>query len=351
MGRGVVAGDRRQPYIAAMGRDAARPKRDAGAFRQVLILVVPPVDELDLVGPAQVFSAANRLAGAPAYRVTVATSGEDLRVGGEGGLLSFLAEARLGEIEPPSDSILIVCGLASRRRRDPALSAWLRTAAARARRLGAVCVGAFLLAEAGLLDGRRATAHWRFGEELAKLHPDVRIESEPIWVRDGNIFTSAGASAGIDLALAWVEEDFGAALAAEIARELVLFLRRPAGQGQMSLSLAAQASQMNRMQELLVWIADHVGETLSADVLARKAGMSVRTLERAFVREAGRTPAQFVARARVEAARRQLETTSRSLDQVARSCGFGGADVMRRAFRRLSEPWPGRSRKAAGARP
>lgn len=328
-----------------MGVHGSKTRPAEAKTREILIVVVPPVDELDLVGPAQVFSAANRLSGAPAYRVTVATSGQDLRVDGEGGLLSFLAEARLADVRPPYDSVLIVCGLGNRHQRDPELSAWLRTAAKRSHRLGAVCVGAFLLAEAGLLEGRRATSHWRFGEELATLHPNVCIEPDPIWVQDGNIFTSAGVSAGIDLALAWVESDLGAAQAAEIAREFVLFLRRPASQGQVSTSLAAQASEMNAVQELLVWIADNIDQRLTIDLLAQRAGMAVRTLERNFVREVGRTPAQFILRARVDAALRQLDATSRSLDQVARACGFGNADVMRRAFRRAGESPPSEIRK------
>ncbi len=302
--------------------------------RRIAIVVAPPVDELDLVGPIQVFSAANRLAARPVYSVIVATADDDLTVAGEGGLLSFVAQARLADIEPDFDSVLVACGLASRSRRDPQLSAWLRAAAPRVRRLGAVCVGAFLLAEAGLLDGRRATAHWRFGAELARRHPKVRTEADPIWVQDGNIFTSAGVSAGIDLALAWVEADLGAALAAEIAREFVLFLRRPAGQGQISAPLAAQASEMHAVQELLVWIAGNLHRRLTTDVLAEQAGMTVRTLERRFAGAAGQQPAKYVLAARIEAARRQLQTTSRSLEQIARACGFGGADAMRRAFLR-----------------
>src|SRR5262249_16191571 len=158
--------------------------------------------------------------------------------------LSFVAGAHLKKVSGPCDSVLVVCGLSSRNVRDPSLSSWLNRMAMSTRRVGAVCVGAFLLADAGLLDGRRATAHWRFGRELAKRLAGVRVEHEPLWVKDGNIYTSAGISAGIDLALAWVEEDCGSGLAHEAARELVLFLRRPGGQPQLSLSLASQASEM-----------------------------------------------------------------------------------------------------------
>ena len=184
------------------------------------------------------------------------------------------------------------------------------------------CAYAFLLAEAGILNGKRATSHWKFGKELANRYPQVQVESDPIWVRDGNIYTSAGISAGIDLALAWVEEDCGSALAHEIARELVLFLRRPAGQQQLSVSLAKQASAMKSIQELQVWIADHLEKNLPVEVLAQRVAMSVRNFERVFTRETGCPPARYVAQMRVEAARRQLEDTDKSIEQVARNCGF-----------------------------
>jgi transcriptional regulator GlxA family with amidase domain len=180
----------------------------------------------------------------------------------------------------------------ARATRNLLLFAWLRKQVAQIRRLGAVCVGAFLLAEAGILDGRRVTAHWKFGQELARRHPKVRVLSEPLWVKDGNIYTSAGISAGIDLALAWVEEDRGASLAQEAARELVLFLRRPGGQPQLSVSLASQASEMRAVQELQVWIAENIQRPLSVQILAERLSMSLRNFERTFTREVGTTPAQ-----------------------------------------------------------
>jgi transcriptional regulator GlxA family with amidase domain len=332
---------------------SSRPPADGrhATSRRIVALVVPPVDELDLVGPLQVFQSVNRLAGRPLYRVEVVTSADRLTVEGEGGVLTFLARGRYDRVDRRCDSVLVVCGLASRSVRDPALSAWLKTVAPRVRRVGAVCVGAFLLAEAGLLDGRRATAHWRFGRELAARHPRVRVEHEPLWVKDGNVYTSAGAAAGIDLALAWVEEDCGAALAHEAARELVIFLRRPGGQPQLSISLATQASEMAALRELQIWIAEHVGGRLSVDTLAERMAMSVRNFERVFTREVGTTPAQYVLQVRVEAARRQLERTDRALKQVAASAGFGSVDVMRRAFLRLLGIGPRRYRElAAGAR-
>ncbi len=210
------------------------------------------------------------------------------------------------------------------------------------RRLGSVCVGSFLLAEAGLLDGRRATSHWKFSQELNKRYPKVNVVSAPVWVKDGNLYTSAGLSAGIDLALAWVEEDCGNAIATEVARELVLFLRRPASQAQLSVSLAAQADEMQSMQELRVWIAENLHRELSVQRLAERVAMSVRNFERVFAREVGMSPARYVRQVRVEAAQRMIERSGKGLDQVAAACGFSSADLMRRAFARTLGSTPRR---------
>jgi transcriptional regulator GlxA family with amidase domain len=307
-------------------------RRRAGSTRRVVVLVVPPVDELDLVGPIQVFSAANRLAGKHIYNIEIATNGKDLKVRGEGGWLSFLAEVYYHDLKKKFDSLLLVCGVGTRNARDPALFAWLNDVAPSVRRLGSVCVGSFLFAEAGLLNGRRATSHWRWNKEFAERFPKVKVASEPIWVKDKNIYTSAGISAGIDLALAWVEEDCGNAFASEISRELVLFLRRPAGQAQLSVSLAAQANEMKSIQELQVWITEHLDKKLPVQLLADRAAMSVRNFERVFEQEVGMSPAQYVRKLRVEAAQRMIEQSEKGLDQVASACGFSSADLMRRAF-------------------
>ena len=321
-------------------------RKHAASSRRLVVLAVPPVDEFDLVCPIQVFGAANRLAGKPVYSVEVVTNGKDVKVQGEGGVLSFVAETSYKALNANFDSLLLVCGLGTRNARDPTLFAWLRRIAPTLRRLGSVCVGSFLLAEAGLLNGRRATSHWRFSKELARRYPMVKVESERVWVRDENIYTSAGISAGIDLALAWVEEDCGAAIAQEVARELVLFLRRSGGQNQVSVSLSAQASEMRVIQEVQVWIADNLRRKLSVQVLAACAAMSVRNFERVFTREVGRTPFQYVLQARVEAARRQLERTDRGLKQIAAACGFGSADVMRRSFSRFVGVTPNQYRQS-----
>jgi transcriptional regulator GlxA family with amidase domain len=321
--------------------------RRVPSSRRIIVVVVPPVDELDLVGPLQVFNSVNRLAGRTIYAIEVVTSADRLTVEGEGGVLSFIARHHFKKVEGVCDSVLLVCGLSTRSVRDAALSAWLKKMANQVRRLGAVCVSSFLLAEAGLLNGRRATTHWRFGRELAARYPGVRVEHEPLWVKDGNIYTSAGISAGIDLALAWVEEDCGAALAHEAARELVLFLRRPGGQPQVSVSLASQASEMASIRELQIWIAEHLESRLSVEDLAARMSMSLRNFERVFTREVGTTPSQYVLQMRVEAARRQLERTDGGLKHVASAAGFGSVDVMRRAFVRLLGITPRRYRELA----
>jgi transcriptional regulator GlxA family with amidase domain len=203
------------------------------------------------------------------------------------------------------------------------------------RRLAAVCTGTFLLAEAGLLDGRRATTHWRACEQLARRYPTITVERDPIFVRDGNVHTSAGVTAGMDLALALVEADHGRALALRVARELVMFLQRPGGQSQFSTQLAVQTADREPLRELQARIADHLADDLSVPALAAQVAMSERNFARMFTREVGLTPARFVERARVEGARRRLEESADSTDMVAAQSGFASAEVMRRSFVRL----------------
>ena len=331
--------------MPATSKNSGVPR--APSVRRIIVVVVPPVDELDLVGPLQVFNSVNRLAGRKIYAIEVVTNADGQTVAGEGGVLTFVAKHHFKKVEGPCDSVLLVCGLGSRSVRDTALSAWLRKTAEEVRRLGAVCVGAFLLAEAGLLNGRTATTHWRFGREMASRFPAVRVQHDPLWVKDGNVYTSAGISAGIDLALAWGEERCGASLAHEAARELVLFLRRPSGQPQLSVSLASQASEMMSIRELQIWIAEHLQTRLSVDDLADRMSMSVRNFERVFTREVGTAPAHYVLQMRVEAARRDLECTQKRLKQIASAAGFGNVDVMRRAFVRLLGITPRRYREVA----
>jgi transcriptional regulator GlxA family with amidase domain len=301
--------------------------------RRVVLFAVPPVDELDLVGPAEVFGTANRLfrGGRRPYALEVVTTARDLRVDGECGL-SLLAQQHYHDVSGRLDSILIICGVGARLMRDPALFGWLRRTAETTRRLGSVCVGGFLLAEAGILDGRRATVHWRYAPEFAERYPRVAVDPRRTWVQDGKIYTSAGISAGIDLALAWVEEDLGAAAALKVARELVLFLRRPGGQDQVSVALETQAAHTRSMHELQVWMTEHLDQPLTVPALADRVAMSARNFARVFAQEFGTTPGHYLAQLRVEAARRLMEQTDKSSKQVAVACGFRSVDVMRRAF-------------------
>src|SRR5579872_1351688 len=313
--------------------------------RRIVLLVVPPVEELDLVAPVEVFGTANRLIrpGKPVYSVEIATNTENREIAGECGL-SLLAQKHFRDVAAHPDSVLVICGTGSRNTRDPSLRKWLQSAGAKVRRLGSVCVGAYLLAEAGLLDGKRATLHWKYARELAVRYPRVSVDPNPIWVRDGNLYTSAGITAGIDLALAWVEQDHGSAAALKVARELVLFLRRPGGQDQFSAALSAQALETKSIHELQVWMAENLDKAISVENLARRVAMSPRNLARVFTREMGTTPSRYVLQLRVEAARRLLEQTDKALAQISTACGFSSADLMTRAFRRLLGTTPARYR-------
>jgi len=304
--------------------------------RRVVVLVVPPIEELDLIGPVQVLSTATRLMGGRGtpYQIQVVSTTRDRVIAGESGL-SLIAQANYQSLEGDIDSLLLVSGVSGRNRREDELFAWLRRTVPVCRRVGAVCISAFLLARAGVLTTQRATVHWKYAHELAHRYPRLSVDPNPIWVQAGNIYTSSGFSAGIDLALAWVAEDCGSATAIEAARELVLFLRRPAGQTQLSVTLAAQAGEMQPIQELQVWIADNLTRDLSTVALADRVSMSVRNFGRVFTADVGTTPAKYVRHLRVEAARRLLLSSCYDLQHVATATGFGSVDGMRRAFLRV----------------
>jgi transcriptional regulator GlxA family with amidase domain len=303
---------------------------------RVVVLVVPPIEELDLIGPVQVLSTATRLLrgrGTP-YQIQVVSTTRDQVITGESGL-SIVAQAHYQGLKGEIDSLLLVSGVSGRNRRDDELFAWLRETIPTCRRVGAVCISAFLLARAGVLTNQRATVHWKYAHELAYRYPRLSVDPNPIWVQAGNIYTSSGFSAGIDLALAWVAEDCGSATAVEAARELVLFLRRPAGQTQLSVTLSSQAGEMQPIQELQVWIADTLTRDLSTSALADRVSMSVRNFGRVFTADVGTTPARYVRHLRVEAARRLLQSSSYDLQHIAAATGFGSVDGMRRAFLRV----------------
>jgi transcriptional regulator GlxA family with amidase domain len=228
---------------------------------------------------------------------------------------------------------------------DAAFVAAVGAQAGRARRVASVCTGAFLLAEAGLLDGRRATTHWYACDELARRYPAITVDPEPIYVRDGDVATSAGVTAGMDLALALVEEDLGRDTALTVARWLVLFLRRAGNQAQFSSQLAAQVADRDALCELRAWIADHPGEDLSVETLAARVALSPRHFARAFREEVGVTPGRYVERVRLEAARRRLEESGDPIGAVAAACGFGTPETMRRAFLRALGVGPAEYRR------
>jgi transcriptional regulator GlxA family with amidase domain len=298
-------------------------------MRRVAIVVFDGLQVLDAAGPAEVFSQATRL-GTPRYDVElVGTSAATT----SGIVLGPLTAPR--DCRGPLDTLMVAGGLGvDEAEQDAELVAWVREAAARSRRVTSVCTGALILARAGLLDGRRATTHWASCARLARRYPAVSVQSDPIYLRDGNVYTSAGVTAGMDLALALVEEDLGPEVALQVARQLVLFARRPGGQAQFSVQLRAQASAPGALRDLQAWIAEHLDADLSVRTLADHAHMSPRTLARAFARETGTTPAAYVEAARVEHARARLENGRAPLAAVARASGFGTPETMRRAFHR-----------------
>jgi transcriptional regulator GlxA family with amidase domain len=235
----------------------------------------------------------------------------------------------------PIDTLLVTGGPGvAVAEQDEPLIRWLRDAAGRSRRVASVCNGAFLLARAGILDGRRATTHWAACKELRQRYPRVTVEEDPIFVQDGCVWTSAGVTAGMDLALALVEEDLGRAVALEIARWLVLFMKRPGGQSQFSAHLAGQRPKNGSLRDVASWIQANLGADLRVETLADRACMSTRNFSRAFQREVGMTPAKYVETARVEAARLVLADATDGVDAVAGRCGFRTAETMRRAFHR-----------------
>jgi transcriptional regulator GlxA family with amidase domain len=301
-------------------------------MRRVVILAYSGLQTLDVHGPAEVFSTATAVNGGDGYAVEVVapdrgpvpTSSVALHPDGT------LAGCR-GRI----DTLLVPGGSGVRAAgEDERLVRWLRAAAARSRRVASVCTGAFLLARAGLLDGRRATTHWAWCSKLARDHPGIEVDPAPIFVRDGDVVTSAGVTAGLDLALALVEEDLGPEVALEAARWLVLFVKRPGGQAQFSAQLAAQVAEREPLRELQEWIPDNLTADLSVPALATRAFMSERNFARAFRTETGMTPAAYVESARVESARMALETGGLPVEAIARRSGFGTVETMRRAFRR-----------------
>lgn len=329
--------------------------KGADSARRIIVFALDGAFSLDVLGSLEIFQVAARLQlmrrhklradPTDAHRFEGYTLPYDVelvgprkgRIDTASGPLLFATRA-LSRVTDPVDTLIVAGGsvrqMMAVMAKQPALADELRRLAANARRVASVCTGSFLLASAGLLDGRRATTHWAACALLQKRYPRLKVESDPIYTQDGKFYTSAGATTGMDLSLALVREDHGRELAHEVARWLVLYMQRPAGQAQLSVQLRAQEAERQPLRDLQVYIAEHPHADLSVESLAARVGMSVRNFARAFRREVWMTPAAYVEAVRVEAARRKLELGSASVEEIAALVGFGSVETLRRAFAR-----------------
>ncbi len=306
--------------------------------RPISIVAFPGAAILDITGPSEVFAFANillrrdGLAKELVYPIEVLAEkpGPVTTVSG----LKIIADRAYSEVQGGIDTLLIAGGNINALLGDPALRDWVQAIAPRVRRLASVCTGAFLLAESGLLDGCRATSHWASCKRLAKDYPAVQVEPDQIFVRDGSVFTSGGITSGIDLALAMVEEDWGQKLVLQVARYLVVFVKRPGGQSQFSAYLASEASDRQDLRDLQAWIMGHPTEDLRVEPLAERMAMSPRNFARLFLSETGMTPAKFVEMTRIDAACQHLLNSELSIEAAADKSGFCDPERMRRAFLR-----------------
>jgi len=318
--------------------------------RLIVVVVFEHVDLLDVTGPPEVFSLLQRELDEPTgYRVLLAAENLDSVTTSAG--VRILPDITFDSLEGRSIDTLVVPGAVSvdAQRQvtalvDPVTAEWVGRAASHTRRVASVCVGAHILAASGLLDGKRATTHWSTARQLASEYPKVEVDADPIFIRDGKIWTVAGISSCLDLALALVAEDFGEALAQKVARQLVMYLKRPSGQRQFSVPLEP-ISTTKRIDELRHYVAGHIAKSLTVADLAENLHVGERQLTRIFKQELGTTPAAYVAAARLEAARNQLETGSDTLNRIADATGFGTVDTLTRAFRRELGITPNEYRK------
>jgi transcriptional regulator GlxA family with amidase domain len=306
--------------------------------QQVVILAFPGVNLLDVAGPAQVFTSATELHSAangepePAYRISLASVYGGLTNTTSGLEINSVPVSSLDGV--PIDTLLIAGGHGSEAAGDAEeIVCWLHAVRARVRRIGSICTGAFVLAAAGLAEGKRVATHWAYCDRLQGLHPGINVERDAIFVEDNGLWSSAGISSGVDLALAMVEQDYGRELALMVARRLVVFLKRSGGQSQFSMPLEAQSAE-GPLAALASWVADNPAADHRVETLARRTNMSPRTFHRLFNDAFGRSPAQWVTSMRVECARRMLEESEKTLQEVAAANGLGSADAMRRIFLR-----------------
>jgi transcriptional regulator GlxA family with amidase domain len=316
-----------------------KSKPTAAKSKRIVFIAYPQVVLLDLTGPWSVFHLANEMSPSPTkpYELELVTPFTGLKVESSEGL-SLNAHRSIASCKGPIDTLIVPAAYGIDFNLE--LLQTFRRLANRSRRVVSVCGGAFVLAASGLLDGRRATTHWRCCEELSTRYPSVNVEPDAIFVKDGNIYTSAGVTAGMDLALALVEEDLGRDLALTLAQNMVMFVRRPGGQTQFSIALESQKSEREPLRDLLTWATEHPAADLSVEAMAQRIQMSPRNFSRVFRQEMGNTPARFVERMRLDIARQKLEETDVTLDEVSRKCGFAGYNSMRRAFVRLLKVTP-----------
>lgn len=310
------------------------------AGRRVVMVAMPCAEVVEVDGALDIFYAANLVVDG-AYDVEVVSPVTTVRAWAG---LRLVADRSYRSIRGAIDTLIVTGVEPDDARRDHDLIRWLARTAPRVRRVVGLCTGTFVLAEAGLLDGRRATTHWMNCDDLAARYPEISVERDPIFIRDRGVYTSAGSTAGLDLVLALVEEDLGRRVALQVAQRMVFFLKRSGGQAQFSALLSTQTAERDPFRELQAWIIEHPNADLCVETLARRVAMSPRNFFRVFVRELGMTPGRFVERVRVEAARRLLEETSRGVHDVAAACGFGTPETMRIAFRRTLGVSPKRYR-------
>jgi transcriptional regulator GlxA family with amidase domain len=312
--------------------------------RRVVTVIFNGFQMLDLAGPADVFAIASLFTREGGYRLEVAAVRAGAVPAHNG--ITTVAQTPIGEVTGPIDTLLVVGGLSvPEHLGDRELIEEVARLAPTARRVASVCNGAFVLAEAGLLDGRRATTHWLVADELAARYPEVAVDADPIYITDGNVWTSAGVSSGVDLALALVAADHGHALARDVARGLVVYLHRPGGQSQFSTPMRTTAPIGEPIRELQAFIDANPAGDLSVPALARHAGMSERHFTRVFTEQTGLPPGRYVERSRADAARRLLEITAHPLDRVARESGLGAPETLYRVFRRHWRISPGDYRR------
>lgn len=348
----VMAANIEKTYFRQTGSQSiAMVKNNQKKDRHIVLLAPPDTALLDVAGPCEVFSRAamyinshpEKFSGT--YNIHVISTVKAKVINTSAGL-PIVCEGNLKSINYEIDTLLVtgtpgISGnITDRARIHHEAIQWLRDHHQEIKRVGSVCAGAFMLAEAGLLNGRRATTHWECCTELSQQYPGVTVDPDPIFIKDGNVYTSAGISSGMDLALALVEEDFGRELALYVARRLVLFLKRPGNQSQFSAILEHQKTDHQPIHDLLNWILEHLDKELTVEILAEKASMSPRNFARVFVRETGLTPAKYIEKLRLETARRRLEETRLTVDEISGECGLGSADTLRRLFIRHLKTTP-----------